>query len=72
MTPDIAIAIAAIETAERLADVMDYATTGAEGQAWGNCCVALGNAMDYALEAQRAYQAMVAANQRPEKEERYP
>jgi hypothetical protein len=40
----------------------------AEGRAWGNCAVALANALDHALAAQRAYEATCAENQKPERE----
>jgi ketopantoate reductase len=72
VTPDPATVIAAIEAAAIDVDTLDDATTGAEQKAWGNCAIALANALDEASAALRAYEATIAANQRPEGEERYP
>ena len=71
-TPDPAAVVAAIEAVAADVDALDRACTGAEGRAWGNCAVALANALDHALAAQRAYEATCAENQKPEREERYP
>ena len=71
-TPDPAAVVAAIEAVAADVDALDRACTGAEGRAWGNCAVALANALDEALAARRAYEATCAENQKPEREERYP
>ena len=71
-TPDPAAVVAAIEAVAADVDALDRAATGAEGRAWGNCAVALANALDYALAAQRPYEATCAENAKPEQPTRYP